>query len=185
MLRILRELHKKRIISMKSIKELKRLFITIFENHQLINNYFCLKLLFSYGSFFGRFLTGLLLIENSWKPKLESNIQNESLYDLISFEKWVKFMFVSVFCSISVVIITMTCKRVSQNVTNAIMNCYLLQSKVRYNSYEYKEIKAFRTFIFENQLSFNAAGFFDVHPSILLSISASSVTYFLVLLQFN
>ncbi|KAL1509410.1 hypothetical protein ABEB36_004153 [Hypothenemus hampei] len=185
MLRILRELHKKKLISMGSIKELKILFMSALANHQLINDYFCLNLLASYGVFFGRCLSGLLLIAYYWTSILETNIRNESMYDLISFEKWFKFMFISIFSSISVVIITMTCKRVSQNVTNVIMNCYLLQSKIRYNSYEYKEIRALWTFIFENQLTFTAAGFFDVHPSILLSISASSVTYFLVLVQFN
>ncbi|KAL1509413.1 hypothetical protein ABEB36_004156 [Hypothenemus hampei] len=182
MLRILRKLHKKKIISMGSIKELKTLFMSALINHQLINDYFSVKFLLSYGTFFGRFLTGLLMIENSWKLKPESSIRNMLPFQLDSFDIWFRFAFVNV---ISVIIITMTCKQVSKNVMNVIMNCYLLQSKIRYNSYEYKEIRALWTFIFENQLSFNAGGFFDVHPSILLSISASSVTYFLVLIQFE
>ncbi|KAL1509414.1 hypothetical protein ABEB36_004157 [Hypothenemus hampei] len=185
MLRILRELHKKGLISMGSIKELKILFMSALANHQLINDYFSVKFLLSYGTFFGRFLTGLILIENSWKSKLKSSIQRESKFNLNSHDGWIRFIFFNVFALISVVVITMACKRVSQNVMNVIMNCYLLQSKIRYNSYEYKEIRALWTFIFENQLTFTAAGFFDVHPSILLSISASSVTYFLVLIQFE
>ncbi|KAL1509244.1 hypothetical protein ABEB36_004010 [Hypothenemus hampei] len=185
MLRILRELHKKKIISMRSIKELKRLFMSALENHQIINDYFCLKLLISYSIFFGKCLSGLLLIAYYSKPKPESSIRNEIIFNLNSIGRWFRFIFINGFSFISVLIITMTCKQVSKSVTNVIMNCYLLQSKIRYNSYEYKEIRALWTFMFENQLSFSAAGFFDVHPSILLSISASTVTYFLVLIQLN
>ncbi|KAL1509521.1 hypothetical protein ABEB36_004237 [Hypothenemus hampei] len=185
MVRILREFDKKKIVSMRSIKELKRLFLSIFENHQLINDYFSTKLLFNYSNFFARFLSGLLLAELYWKPSREYSIRNESSYNLDYIYKFVMVMFMSFICSTPIVIITMTCKELSKNVTNVIMTCYLLQSKVHYNSYEYKEIRALWTFIFENQLSFSAAGFFDVHPSILLNIFAASVTYFLVLLQFN
>ncbi|KAL1509411.1 hypothetical protein ABEB36_004154 [Hypothenemus hampei] len=155
MLKILRELHKKKIISMGSIKELKILFMSALANHQLINDYFCLNLLASYGA--------LLMIANSWGLKLESSIQNESAFKLNTHDKWIRFMFLNVYTLISVVIITMTCKRVSQNVTNVIMNCYLLQSKIRYNSYEYKEIRALWTFIFENQLSFSAGGTYLIY----------------------
>ncbi|KAL1509185.1 hypothetical protein ABEB36_003961 [Hypothenemus hampei] len=185
MLRILLVLHNKKIILMKSIKEMKRLFMSVLENHQLINDYFSVKLLFSYGSFFGKCLTALLLIANILNPKFDSSIRPEVDVRLYSFNRWALFILINVVSLISVGVITITVKRVSQNVTNVIMNCYLLQSKIRYNSYEYKEIRALWTFIFENQLSFTAAGFFDIEPSILLNIFASSVTYFLVLIQFN
>ncbi|KAL1509520.1 hypothetical protein ABEB36_004236 [Hypothenemus hampei] len=180
--KILRESDKKKLTSMSSLKRLKRLYLCALDNYHLINNHFGIKLLVCYGCSLTRLLCGLIITADHWKEKLEANDNSESSY---SFKQVNKFFFFLMCTVAPVLIITKACKELSENVTTTLMKCYLLQIKIPYKSYEYKELRILWVFIFENRLWFTAAGFFTIQPSVLLGIAGSTVTYFLVLLQFN
>ncbi|KAL1509523.1 hypothetical protein ABEB36_004239 [Hypothenemus hampei] len=181
--KILRESDKKKLTSMSSLKRLKRLYLCALDNHRCINNYFGVKLLICYGCSLARLLWGLLATADHWKRSTQPTASPQaSSYDLTEINKFLVFLFC---ITAPVLIITRACKELSQIVTTIFMKCYLLQSKVPYKSYEYEELRALRIFIFENRLSFTAAGFFIIDPSVLLGIAASVVTYLLVLLQFS
>ncbi|CAG9771537.1 unnamed protein product [Ceutorhynchus assimilis] len=62
--------------------------------------------------------------------------------------------------------------------------CYGLQEKFEHGSHEYQELNSFSRYIVNVGIRFTAADFFEIKRSILLSVIATSTTYFIALVQF-
>ncbi|KAH1021306.1 hypothetical protein HUJ04_010838 [Dendroctonus ponderosae] len=74
--------------------------------------------------------------------------------------------------------------RIAATATEKLLNsCYQLQEEFDCKSHEYQQLQSFGSYISNNGIRFTAAEFFEIKRSTILSVIATSTTYFVALVQ--
>ncbi|CAG9771410.1 unnamed protein product [Ceutorhynchus assimilis] len=81
--------------------------------------------------------------------------------------------------------LALTCGMVTAEADKLRSTCYELQDKFDYRSHEYQVLDSFGIYIASTGIRFTAADFFEIKRSTILSVIATSATYFIALVQFS
>ncbi|ENN73773.1 hypothetical protein D910_11830 [Dendroctonus ponderosae] len=80
--------------------------------------------------------------------------------------------------------IAFACDLVTLETEKLLNSCYQLQEEFDCKSHEYQQLQSFGSYISNNGIRFTAAEFFEIKRSTILSVIATSTTYFVALVQF-
>ncbi|KAJ8947992.1 hypothetical protein NQ314_008508 [Rhamnusium bicolor] len=83
------------------------------------------------------------------------------------------------------VMIIFSCDLAIKEIHKLLTNCYRVEEMLPLNSKEKEELRSLRSLIKDKRPSFTAAEFFQIKRSTLLSIFATTTTYFIIIIQFN
>ncbi|XP_066154582.1 uncharacterized protein [Euwallacea fornicatus] len=176
---ILHKLHKYQLNSLSSIKDIKRHYLGAVERTMILDTYFGGKILVNFGNSTTRLLGIFISSIHYWNPeKFVTTLD-------VEWEQFSRALIVAVYGMIPAFIITTSCGKVTKSTDCLISSCYRLQYKFPYGSYEQRELNSLWKYISENKLVYTGMGFYQIQPSVLLGIIASSTTYFIALIQFN
>lgn len=80
--------------------------------------------------------------------------------------------------------VAFTCDLATKECEQLSSLCFQLQQDYSCSSSLYKELRSLGIFANRNKILFTAAEYFNVNRNVILSIIASSTTYFVALVQF-
>ncbi|XP_030756893.1 uncharacterized protein LOC115882789 [Sitophilus oryzae] len=158
-----------------NLKKAKMCYLNTQENVNCFNKIFGYQIFLSFAYWILAFESICLYLFENYKHRYKTTIDFELIFFFVVFMSLI---------SASLLAVVFSCDGISAECRKLIDYISDVQEMLHRKSLEYMELESLIFYIQNNQLSFTAAGFFEIKSSSVLALIATSTTHFIALSQF-